>query len=75
MFAPDALSVTGEPVHTGLLLEAKTAGDGITVTIIVAEAVHPFTSVAVTVYVVVESGVAITVVPVVALKPVAGLQA
>ena len=49
-------------------------GGGLTVTVTCAVAVHPF-DVPVTVYVVVEAGVAVTDEPVVLLNPVAGLQA
>lgn len=51
---------------------ASTTGNGFTVTVDVAVFVHPFTSVPVTVYVVVEVGFAFTLAPVVALNAVAG---
>ncbi len=38
------------PWQTGLLLEALAVGNGFTVTEVDADAVHPFTSVTVTVY-------------------------
>jgi hypothetical protein len=47
-------------------------GNGFTVTVTCVDDVHPFTSVPVTVYVEVEVGLAVTLVPVVALSPVAG---
>jgi hypothetical protein len=49
-------------------------GSGLTFTVTCVEAVQPFTSVPVTVYVVVDVGFAVTVEPVVALSPVAGDQ-
>jgi hypothetical protein len=52
--------------------ETTTTGIGFTVTVTCAVELHPFTSVPVTVYVVVDAGLAVTLVPVVALSPVAG---
>src|SRR6185503_18247929 len=49
-------------------------GGGLTLTVTCVEAVHPLLSVPVTVYVVVEVGLAVTVEPDVALSPVAGDQ-
>ena len=51
-----------------------TTGFGLTVTVTVDEEVHPFAFVPVTVYVVVEAGVAVTLLPVVELNPVEGDQ-
>ena len=48
---------------------------GPTVTVTLAVPVQPFASVDVTVYVMVEVGLAFTVAPVVVFKPVEGLQA
>ena len=58
------IAVLGETVTTTV----------VTVTVIWAVAVHPFISVPVTVYVVVEVGDAVTDEPVVLLNPVEGLQ-
>lgn len=49
-------------------------GKGFTVTVTVFVFTHPFASVPVTVYVVVEVGFAVTVAPVVEDKPVEGLH-
>ncbi len=49
-------------------------GRGLTVTVTCVEAVHPLLSVPVTVYVVVEDGLAVTGEPVEALKFVDGVQ-
>ena len=49
-------------------------GSGFTFTVTCVDAVQPLPSVPVTVYVVVEVGLAVTVEPVVALSPVAGDQ-
>jgi hypothetical protein len=57
--------VAGGTVIIGLLT---------TVTLVVSEFTHPLTSVAVIVYCVVADGEAVTLAPVVPLKPVAGLQ-
>jgi hypothetical protein len=45
----DKVSVA--PEHTGVLLETAGTGEGFTVTDVLVTAVHPFTSVTVTVYV------------------------
>ncbi len=50
-------------------------GNGFTVTVVVVVFTHPNALVPVIVYVVVPVGLAVTLVPVVALKPVAGDQA
>ena len=49
-------------------------GAGITVTVTSAVFVHPFAAVPVTVYVVVDAGLAVTVAPVVDDSPAAGLH-
>jgi hypothetical protein len=73
--APLAVSVVLLPVHIegaeGLIV---TTGKGLTVTVTVAVLVQPAALVPVTVYVVVAVGDAVTVVPVVELKPVEGVQ-
>lgn len=53
---------------------AVMVGSGFTVTVTEAVLVHPLPSVPVTVYVVVIAGLAVTLAPVVADNPVAGLQ-
>ena len=60
------------PVHIDTLPDVLTVGSALTVTVSDAVFVQPFAAVPVTVYVVVTVGVAVTGVPVVALKPVAG---
>ena len=58
-----------------MLVEAHvTTGNGFTVTVTVVVFEHPAALVPVTVYVVVPGGLAVTLVPVVALNPVAGDQ-
>ena len=54
--------------------ETVTTGSGLMVTVTCAVELQELVSVPVTVYVVVEEGLAVTVEPVVALKPVEGLQ-
>ena len=49
-------------------------GSGLTAIVVCADAMQPLLSVPVTVYVEVEDGFAVTVVPVVALNPVAGVH-
>ncbi len=63
-----------EHAFVGPLMFASTLSTGyeFTVTVTVFEEVHPSVFVAVAVYVVVTAGLAVTVVPVVELKPVAG---
>ena len=73
VFAPLAVSTVFCPLQIVMSGETVTTGIGFTVTVTCAVAVHPFAS-AVTVYVVVEVGVAVTLAPVVALNPVAGLH-
>ena len=70
--APDATSVAVCPAHveTG---GTETTGIGLIVTVTCAVAVQPFRT-PVTVYVVVDAGLALTEEPVVALNPVAGLH-
>jgi hypothetical protein len=73
--APLAVSDVLLPLQiVAVVGETVTVGFGFTVIIAVAVFVHPFPSVPVTVYVVVVVGFAVTVAPVVADKPVAGLQ-
>ena len=69
--APAAVKVAEAPSQIVGELTVVT-GIGLTVTITVAELVQPAAEVPVTVYVVVAAGFAVTEVPVVALKPVAG---
>ena len=54
--------------------ETVTTGRGFTVTVTCVDAVHPLLSVPVTVYVVVEVGLAVTEEPVVALSAFAGVH-
>ena len=72
--APDAESVTpGADAH--LVAEGTLmVGNGLTVTVAVVVPTQPAAEVPVMVYVVVEAGLAVTLAPVVALKPVAGDQ-
>ena len=63
MLAPFAVSVVDCPLQIVTAGETVTTGSGFTVTVICAVAVHPFKS-PVTVYVVVEAGVARTLAPV-----------
>ena len=62
------------PTQIGGGVGTITTGRGFTVTVTCVDAVHPFISVPVIVYVVVEVGFAVTDEPVVALNPVAGLH-
>ena len=69
------ISISESPRHSGLLLTAlATVGAAFTVTEVVAVLVKPLPSVTVTVYTVVTVGVAVTGVPVVLERPVAGAQ-
>ena len=71
--APDAVSVAVCcPTHIAGGAGTEITGSGLTFTVTCVDAVQPLASVPVTVYVVVEVGLAVTVVPVVALSPVAG---
>ncbi len=76
MLAPDAVSVLELPVHRFPVGDIAMAavGSGFTLTCLVAWSVQPLASVPVTVYVTVVVGDAVTLVPVVALNPVAGAQ-
>ena len=74
VFAPLAVSVVFCPVQIVMLGETVTTGIGLMVTVTCAVAEHPFTSVPVTIYVVVDDGFAVTEEPVVALNAVDGLQ-
>lgn len=70
--APLAVNVTaGDPIHIAAD-GTVTTGNGLTVTIEVVVLTQPAALVPVMVYVVVAVGLAVTLVPVVALKPVAG---
>jgi hypothetical protein len=71
--APLAVSVTGNPLQIAVFGETVSA-TVVTVIVPCPVEVHPFASVPVTVYVIVEFGFAVTEAPVVALKAVAGLQ-
>jgi len=71
--APPAVSVVFCPVQIETLGDSVITGIGFTVTVTWAVAVHPNAS-PVTVYVVVEEGFAVTLVPVVALNAVDGLH-
>ena len=73
VFAPDAVSVPAMPVHI-VIGETEITGSGFTVTITDAVFTHPAAEVPVTVYVVVDAGLAETLVPVVALNPVEAAQ-
>lgn len=73
VFAPFAVSVVFCPVHKVMFGETVTTGTGFTVTVTCAVAVQPRAS-PVTVYVVVDTGFAVTLEPVAELNPVAGLQ-
>lgn len=73
--APDAVSDTLLPLQiVGADGVTLTVGKGFTVTVTFFVLTHPFASVPVTVYVVVDVGFAVTVAPVVGDKPVAGLH-
>ena len=73
VLAPLALRDTDCPMHTAAGVLTLTTGDGLIVTVDCAVAVQPFTS-PVTVYVVVEEGLAVTDEPVVEFNAVDGLQ-
>ena len=75
VFAPEAVNVAGSPLQIAVFGETVNTGIGFTVTVVCAEAEHPFTSVPVTVYKIVEEGLAVTDGPVVLLRFVAGLHA
>jgi hypothetical protein len=72
--APVAVSVVELPLQ---IVAGRTVTVGLltTVTVVVSEFTQPFASVPVIVYCVVLGGLAVTVEPVVALKPVPGLHA
>lgn len=73
VLAPVAVSVAVLPGH--MVAEfTVTVGVGLTVRVDVAVVVHPAAEAAVIVYVVLTVGLAVTVDPVVALRPVDGLQ-
>jgi hypothetical protein len=69
---PLAVSVADAPLQIETPEPALIAGNGLTVTVTVALFVHPLLVMPVTVYVLVVVGLAITVAPVVAERPVAG---
>ena len=71
---PVAVRVNVEPAQIGELLPAVGVGNEFTVTVTVAVLVQPAAVVPVTVYVIVEVGLAVTVAPVVDDKLVAGLH-
>jgi len=74
VLAPLAVKVAGDPAH--MLGEFTViVGFGFTVTVDVVVPVQPAAEVPVIVYVVVAAGLAVTLAPVVALKPVEGLHA
>ncbi len=74
MFAPPAVSVTEPPLQTAAGVFTVTTGSGLIVTVTCAVAVQPLASVPVTVYVVVEEGLAVTDEPVEELRFVEGVQ-
>jgi hypothetical protein len=71
---PLDVNVNVEPAQIGELLPAVGVGNAFTVTVTVPVLVQPAAVVPVTVYVIVEVGLAVTVAPVVDDKPVAGLH-
>ena len=73
VLAPFAVSVADCPVQI-VAGATEITGSALTVTVTCVEAVHPLTSVPVTVYVVVVVGFAVTDEPVVALSAVAGVH-
>jgi hypothetical protein len=73
VLAPLAVSVADCPLQIVAGVTVIT-GSTFTVTVTCVDAVHPFPSVPVTVYVMVEVGLAVTEEPVVALSAVAGLH-
>ena len=73
VFAPVAVSVAFCPVQIVIFGETVNTGIGFIVTVTCAVDVHPDAS-PVTVYVVVEDGLAVTLEPVVELKLVEGLH-
>ena len=74
MLAPFAVSVADCPVQIAAGGVTVTTGNGFTVTVTCAVAEHPLASAPVTVYVVVEDGLAVTGEPVEALRSVVGVQ-
>ena len=74
MLAPLAVSVADAPLQIGDGVGTVITGSGFTVTVTCAVAEHPLASVPVTVYVVVEDGLAVTLEPVVELRFVDGVQ-
>ena len=75
VLAPLAVSKVDCPAQIVAGEETVTTGIGLTVTVTCAVLVHPAAEVPVTVYVVVETGDAVTVEPVVLLNPAAGVHA
>ena len=74
VLAPFAFSEMLLPKHKEVSRPASTTGNAFTVMMTVVVSAHPAPLVPITVYVVVAVGCAMTVLPVVALRPVAGLQ-
>jgi hypothetical protein len=74
VLAPEAVSVAEVPAQIAISAPALISGNGLTVTVKVVVPEQPTPEVPVIVYVVVEVGFAVTVPPVVAERPVAGLQ-
>jgi hypothetical protein len=73
LLAPLAFRLSVCPAQNGLLFEALVNdGTGLTLTVTVAVLAHPLLFVPVTVYVLVEDGLAVTLAPVVADRPVPG---
>ena len=74
VLAPLAVSVADAPLQIAAGVGTLTTGSGLTVTVTCVVAEQPLASVPVTVYVVVEDGLAVTLEPVVALRLVDGLH-
>ena len=71
---PPAVSVVEVPVHIATDKPPLMVGNALTVTVVVPVFIHPLASVPVTVYAVVEVGLAVIPEPVVAVRPVDGDQ-
>jgi PII-like signaling protein len=70
--APVAVSTVDEPVQIATSIPAMTRGNGFTMTVTIAGVLHPPLVIAVTVYVVVTVGVAVTLAPDVEERSAAG---